>query len=479
MLIYFHGKQRCLQWQNIIIFSCLIYLAISLVLLPSIMTLSLFSITIITYCISSRSYWPKTLPQIVRSWLIFINITFNTWLCSIPILKTPMRRGIFQYKPHIKLIPWLIPIFFGAMFIALFINANPIYEKMYDIIEGYIYGFFIDAIQYITPIRILFWIMVWMITYPLFSVRILKRKNIAKAKDQGEITDGKNSFLLKTNVLLVCLVLFNLIFLLQTICDIQYLWNSNELPEGMTYANYAHRGAYPLVFTALLAGLFVMFSYRRGLQSQQITTHKIILLFLYLWIFQNVFLIINAGYRLALYVNAYSLTRWRIAAALWMLLVTLGLITLIYKIMNNKSNYWLTGKCVWYFYFLLLLISPVNIDRYIAMYNVNTCSEITGKNANIDIGYLTSLGIHALPAMQWLANQSSDPKIRVTLQASINKQSENLINSLADWRTWSYYKQQILNTTRIQLPSDIDRMTTADYDGIVNSEQAMHRHEGD
>ena len=31
-----------------------------------------------------------------------------------------------------------------------------------------------------------------------------------------------------------------------------------RLPDGMTYANYAHRGAYPLMLTGLLAGAFAL-----------------------------------------------------------------------------------------------------------------------------------------------------------------------------------------------------------------------------
>jgi hypothetical protein len=42
-------------------------------------------------------------------------------------------------------------------------------------------------------------------------------------------------------------VLFNLLFAVQTALDIAYLWGHSALPAGMTYAAYAHRGAYPLI----------------------------------------------------------------------------------------------------------------------------------------------------------------------------------------------------------------------------------------
>ncbi|NIP84168.1 MAG: DUF4173 domain-containing protein, partial [Planctomycetales bacterium] len=38
------------------------------------------------------------------------------------------------------------------------------------------------------------------------------------------------------------LILFNGLFAVQTGLDATYLWSGAALPEGMTYAEYAHRG---------------------------------------------------------------------------------------------------------------------------------------------------------------------------------------------------------------------------------------------
>ena len=49
------------------------------------------------------------------------------------------------------------------------------------------------------------------------------------------------------------LILFNLLFAVQTVLDIVYLWGNVALPADISYASYAHRGAYPLILTALIA----------------------------------------------------------------------------------------------------------------------------------------------------------------------------------------------------------------------------------
>ncbi|WP_213030895.1 DUF4153 domain-containing protein, partial [Acinetobacter baumannii] len=54
------------------------------------------------------------------------------------------------------------------------------------------------------------------------------------------------------------LILFNLLFALQTVLDMTYLWGKLALPNDLSYATYAHRGAYPLIVTALLAAGFVL-----------------------------------------------------------------------------------------------------------------------------------------------------------------------------------------------------------------------------
>ncbi len=64
--------------------------------------------------------------------------------------------------------------------------------------------------------------------------------------------------------ILRALIVFNLMFAVQTVLDAAYLWGGVALPDGMTYASYAHRGAYPLIVTALIAAGFVLAALQAG-----------------------------------------------------------------------------------------------------------------------------------------------------------------------------------------------------------------------
>ena len=70
------------------------------------------------------------------------------------------------------------------------------------------------------------------------------------------------------------LILFNLLFAVQTALDVIYLWGNAKLPDDITYASYAHRGAYPLILTALLAAGFVLAAMRPGGPAEKSSRHQ-------------------------------------------------------------------------------------------------------------------------------------------------------------------------------------------------------------
>ena len=132
------------------------------------------------------------------------------------------------------------------------------------------------------------------------------------------------------------LILFNALFALQSGLDLVYLWGGAALPDGMSHAEYAHRGAYPLIVTALLAAGFVLIAMRRGGPAEQ---SRLIRPLVLAWIGQNVLLVISSIFRLDLYVAAFSLTYLRLAAFIWMGLVAAGLLLILIQIMLRKPDF--------------------------------------------------------------------------------------------------------------------------------------------
>lgn len=275
------------------------------------------------------------------------------------------------------------------------------------------------------------------LVWPFIHVR-WRRKTIVTAT----VADGPvppplpplvSAEFLGPSTILRSLILFNLLFAVQSILDGIYLWGHVALPDNVTYAWYAHRGAYPLIATALLAAAFVLAAMRPGGAAEK---SKVIRPLVYLWVGQNVLLVASSILRLDLYVDVYMLTHWRIAAFIWMGLVALGLILIVARIVLDRSNEWLVSVNLIALAVVLYGCSLVNFDAFIANYNVAHSREASGNGVQIDINYLLALGPQALPAIDKAI--ALRPGIGESCLVSrrdrlVERQRQDLV-----WRSWSF-----------------------------------------
>jgi hypothetical protein len=342
-------------------------------------------------------------------------------------------------------VQWATPVALSAVFVALFTLANPIIENWVDTTGDQLMKLGMYLPNLIAPWRMLMWMMVGFWGWGLLRFRIRERRG-AEALSQGQqspepVARHLMDCWLSLNLIFRCLVMFNLLFAAQSLLDVYYLWGGAKLPGHMTYAQYAHRGAYPLLATALLAAAFVLVTFRtRGEAERSRTIRGLV----YLWIGQNVLLVLAALWRLGLYVNVYSLTRWRVAAGLWMLLVVLGLASIAWRIIRQRDNRWLLGVNVLATIIVLYTCCFIDFDMHIANYNVRHCREVTGRGPKIDMDYLHEFGEASIPALRWLESQSND--VAVGRKASHLQQAlgQQLEAKMLNWRAWTYRRYLVM-----------------------------------
>jgi hypothetical protein len=104
-----------------------------------------------------------------------------------------------------------------------------------------------------------------MITWILLRPRFL----LAKEGVQG-LPINLDRWLNKQTIIL-SLALFNGLFLIQNSLDIVFLWSGEALPMGVTYAEYAHAGFYPLLAINLLTAACVLLAfgdYQQAFQTE-------------------------------------------------------------------------------------------------------------------------------------------------------------------------------------------------------------------
>ena len=328
-----------------------------------------------------------------------------------------------------SLVAWIVPLSVFAIFLALFASANPL-------IENRLLKINIQALYNLLDVwRICFWAMIPCAIWPLLRRRFRRKPASFEFEPRTTATAASSDmdYLLGVQAVTRSLVLFNALFALQSGLDLTYLWGGASLPDGMTLAEYAHRGAYPLIATALLAAGFVLIAMRPNGPAQQ---SRLIRPLVLAWTAQNILLVISSILRLDLYVGVYSLTYLRLAAFIWMGLVAAGLLLILIQIILRKSNSWLLSANAATLALVLYTCCFINAPQFIAAYNVEHCREMGGTGPNLDLKYLSSLGRQVLPVLERRLPQipalwSTISELRFHQEIGENQRRWQ------NWRAWS------------------------------------------
>lgn len=325
-------------------------------------------------------------------------------------------------------IPMLaLPLCGGAVFLWLFALANPVIERS---LTGLL-DFEAD------PFRAVFWGIILVLAWGYLRPRMLRRP-LPTPGGEGDLKiPGVN-----VGSIGLSLLIFNALFGLQNGLDIAFLWSGAGLPGDMTLAEYAHRGAYPLIATALLAGLFVLVALAPGSASSR---NRAVRGLVVLWIVQNLLLVASTILRTVDYIEVYSLTRLRIAALLWMALVAVGLVLICWRMLRAKSASWLINANVLAAGAVLTFVTVVDLGEVAASWNLRHAAEVGGKGTQLDLCYLNQLGGSALPPLVELNPTPFDP----AFQDRVNWLREKLIAEAearqSNWRAWTWRGERRLS----------------------------------
>lgn len=356
------------------------------------------------------------------------------------LLRVQRMRGGFRLR---GVLPQLaLPVLGSVVIIALFANANPVIEQALALVT---------PLSWLSPdpLQLLLWAVLIVLAWSLLRPRLPRRlphRLFGTFDGSGDLAlPGVNV----TSVLL-SLITFNLLFAMQNVMDMAWLWGVLPLPPGLTLAEYAHRGAYPLMATALLAAGFVLVALRPGSRT---AAQPLIRRLVVLWVAQNLLLVANAALRTLDYIAAYSLTGLRIAALLWMALVALGLVLTCWRMMRGKSAAWLINSNAGAAVALLLGCSFVDLPALAASYNAHHARELGGRGAPLDMCYLQHVGPSALlPLAELEHSQRADEATRLMARLLRENAQIYLASDLAEGN-WSLRGAMRMAELQRRLPS--------------------------
>lgn len=316
-----------------------------------------------------------------------------------------------------------LPIAGGLGFLALFAAANPVIEDAFGRLQ----------LPAFDPGRLVFWCVVGLPLWAVLRPRGLRRTLRTPGLDGDLDIPGVTAASVTAS-----LVVFNAVFALQNGLDIAFLWTGAELPDGVSFAAYAHKGAYPLIATALLAGLFVLAFLRPGSAT---AAQPVVRWLVIIWVAQNVFLVASTALRTIDYIEVYSLTRMRIAALLWMALVAAGLLLILWRVLRARSSGWLINANLAVLGVAMIACSIVDFSAITAAWNVRHAREAGGRGVALDLCYMRSLKGGAVVPLAELESRLPDGEfqrrvevVRTELVHGVARGADGLTYRLRDAR---------------------------------------------
>lgn len=340
----------------------------------------------------------------------------------IRLSKVGRRRRSRGPSPALVLKALVLPVVGGLVFLSLFASANPL-------IAGFLDQARLPAPSGESVLRALFWVVLFLMVgatlRPRWRRRLLSLPTLGDARMPG--VSGAS--------IALSLVVFNAVFALQNGLDLAFLWSGAPLPGDVGLADYAHKGAYTLIATALLAGLFVLVALRPGSET---AGRPLVRRLVVVWVAQNMLLVASSIHRTADYVQSYALTPFRITALVWMAMVAVGLGLICWRLLARKDGHWLIDANARLVLVVLIGASVVDFSAVTAWWNVRHAREAGGPGVELDLGYLRSMGAPALVSLIELERRADDPVFRDRVAAVRAEILADVRKRQANWRGWTW-----------------------------------------
>ena len=200
---------------------------------------------------------------------------------------------------------------------------------------------------------------------------------------------------------------------------------------GMTFADYARRGFFELVFVACLALSLLLVlalltrravAQRRGFNSACVVMVALVLVML-----------VSAFQRMWLYEQAYGFTELRFYTHSFMIWLAVILVLFVVALLRNTMHRFIQGSLVTALVYVLALnlVNPLDL-----IVRANVASHAAG--ATLDVEYLGTLAADATPALVASLDQV-DAESRAALQSYLAEHRLTLAQAAAEqgWPSWN------------------------------------------
>lgn len=351
-----------------------------------------------------------------------------------------------------RILAIVIVIVLSLLFFILYKNSNPLFAENTKWIN----------LDFISFKWICFTIGSFVLLYGLFyhkSIALIEHweNNLKLNNTINENFERIKQYETERFAGLLLFILLNLMLLGLNAGDIQTLYFGVGLPKGITHADFVHSGVGLIILSIIIATSLIMLLYRK--EYHGIKGDKTLKAFVYLWIIQNLIMLVSTAYRNQMYIHQFNYTYKRIGVYVWLSLAVIGLIIMFIKIYKERSNWYLIKSNIALWFTVLSLSSCFNWDKIITKYN------LTNKPIkDIDFYYLFSLSDTNIPELlsvtkrkdfKYISSKSNYPAERYytdtyyygNYSRMISLKVQNYLrNRVNSWKSYDLREDEINNS---------------------------------
>jgi Leucine-rich repeat (LRR) protein len=364
-------------------------------------------------------------------------------------------------KSKLRSLTYIVPVLFGLIFFFLYKSANPLFEKYTEELN----------LDFISASWLMFTICGFLVAYGLIKHQRIQaldnwENNIPTRIVPSEKRTGRWD---ERKAAVILFILLNLMLVFMNLLDLNYLYLGAGMPQGVTHKQFVHNGVGMLILSVSLAIVLILYFFRGRLNFEE--NSKLIKILVYVWIAQNMMMVVSTAIRNNMYVSDALLTYKRIGVYYWLLMAAFGLLTTFIMIRNTRSGWYLFKTNSWIAYVVLVLSACVDWDKVTGDYNISHTTLI----ASLDKKYLLDISEANIPLLYDIKDQpgfevDSSYHYRAGYSSMSNTQmlDEKLYFYLAhmekdSWKSFSYRKKRVLH--EVTALNAVEKISSLDLSG--------------
>jgi len=358
--------------------------------------------------------------QLLKYISLILDVTFRPF-AKFHLFFKELGDKVFKGREEVKYIITgiIITIPFLIIILPLLISSDLILESM--TID------FFDSLQLSSELifRIVFILIFCSYWYGQFNYdqkHLLTKELIPRVRAKQSVF-----------VTYTFLTIINLIYGLYVFIQVKYLFlSSGNLPDGITYAEYAREGFFQLVVITLInLGLIIIVELfnHTGLLKQRLLESLTLL--------STIVMAISAFYRMSLYEQSYGYTTLRLLVFIFLIILIIVMTLLVFYIVSYKKL--LLSSISLFVIIAYISVSWINLDSYVAKANIERFEETD----EIDTYYLNSLSLDAKLEQEYFEKNYPDYIDQNSYEYARDdfNQNNNIdIDQGIKWQEWNIQK---------------------------------------